>query len=124
MNPIGNRLETGVVCGGREAAHDRNQDAVCVPDVLARLYGIGEGILHIPALVDDGVLPTQLPQAGQHGGIGTVVGFVDGEAVGVPAVPAHGRGGGDYLCRGGLGGCDLSGHGEDGKTEDGKQVTA
>ena len=38
-----------------------------------------------------------LADAREDGGIGAEVGFVDGEAVGVPAVPAHWRGGGGCL---------------------------
>ncbi len=70
---------------------DRDEDAVLVPEIFARLDGFGEGVLHVPAFVDDGVLPTVLLDAGEDGGVCAVVGFIDGEAVGIPAIPAQGR---------------------------------
>ena len=68
-----------------------------IPEVFAGFDGSGEWVLHVPAFVDDRVLPTELANAGEDGGIGAVVAFVDGEAVGIPAVPAHGWGGGRTL---------------------------
>src|SRR6266568_4636413 len=120
MDPIRQGLESRTVCGGRESACGRYEDAVGIPHVLAVFEGFGEGILHVPAFVDDGVLPTELAHASEHGGIGAVVGLVDGEPVGVPAVPAKGRGGSNDLLRGG----ELGGEAEDGKTEGAKQLTA
>jgi hypothetical protein len=38
-----------------------------------------------------------LADAGEDRGVRTVVGFVDSEAVGVPAIPAHWRCGGGTL---------------------------
>ncbi len=97
VNPVGERLESGVVGGSGETRGIGNEDAVLIPEIFAGLEGAAEGVLHVPAFVDDGVLPAELADAGEDGGIGAEVGFADGEAVGVPAVPAHGGGGGRVL---------------------------
>jgi hypothetical protein len=110
VDPVGERLEAGVVGGGGEAGGVGDEDAVLIPDIFAGFEGIGEGVLHIPAFVDDGVLPSGWPDAGEDGGIGAEVGFIDGEAVGVPAVPAHGGSGGRALGDGRVG--------EESKTEE------
>ncbi len=97
MNPVSEGLETCVIGGIGEARRVGDEDAVLIPEIFASLEGAAEGVLHIPALVDDGVLPAELADAGEDGGIGAEVGFADGEAIGVPAVPAHGGGGGRVL---------------------------
>ena len=53
VDPVGERLESGAVGRGREAANGRNENAVGVPDVLAGLDLVGERVFHVPAFVDD-----------------------------------------------------------------------
>jgi hypothetical protein len=91
VHPVGERLEARAVGRRRETVHGGNEDAVGVPDVLLSGHVFAERIIHVPAFVDDGILPAELAQAGEDGGVGAVVGFIDGEAVGVPAVPAQRR---------------------------------
>jgi hypothetical protein len=111
VDPVGERFESRVIGGGRKAGGVGDEDAVLIPEVFASFERGGEGILHIPAFIDDGVLPAVLADACEDGGVGAVVCFIDGEAEGVPAVPAHGGGGGRALC--GCGGEECAAEKED-----------
>lgn len=55
------------------------------------LQHVTQKVGHIPALVDDGKGPTLGLQCCKGCGVSLELGFVYGEAVGVPDVPAHGR---------------------------------
>ncbi len=112
VDPIGEGLESRIVCGGGEAGGVGDEDSVFIPDIFASFECGAEGILHVPAFVDDGVLPAVLADGGEDLSVGSVVGFVDGEAVGVPAIPAHGRGGCGVLC-----GCGAKRAGNESETE-------
>ena len=60
MNPVGERLEAGAVGGRGKAVDIGNKKAVSVVQVLAGLEIAAEGVLHVPAFVDDRVLPADI----------------------------------------------------------------
>ena len=80
-------------------AGDGDQQAMGIQEILPVLQLVPERVAHVPALVDHRVRPAVRAQFGQFARVGLEIGFVDGEAVGVPAVPSHGRGWGGFLCR-------------------------
>ena len=90
VEPVGQRFESGAVCGVRKARGDRDEQAVSVPEIVSLFKRVTGGVGHVPAFIDDGVLPAVLLDGGEDGGVGLELIFVDGEAVGVPTVPAHG----------------------------------
>src|ERR1035441_2906763 len=93
VNPVGQWLEALSICRRRKSVRDRNQNPVVVPEVFFLFDSVSEGVGHVPTLVDYRVLPAVTLHARQHPHIGFVVGFIDREAIGVPAIPTHGRGG-------------------------------
>ena len=115
VHPIGQRLEACSVGRGREAARNRNQNSVLVPKVFFLLERVAEGIGHIPALVDDSILPSVPLYRAEHRSIGFKVGLVDRQAIGIPTVPAHWRCGRERLCV-----AESGGRNDDGEKKGGK----
>ena len=76
-----------------ETCGHRNEPAILVNRVLQQFrLGPVLGIDHIPALVDDGVGIAEGLQFHCHGlDVLAELLFVDPQAVGIPAVPSHGR---------------------------------
>ncbi len=88
--------------GRRKARGDWDVAAVGV-DLVLQLVGVRAvlRVLEEPALIDDGVVPTGgLEVFVEDLDVGAELVFGDGEAVGVPAVPAHGRGRSWFGCCG------------------------
>jgi hypothetical protein len=52
---------------------------------------VPEGVAHVPPFVDHRVRPAIGAQLGQLLRIGPEIGFINGEAVGIPAIPSQGR---------------------------------
>jgi hypothetical protein len=103
------RREAGVATtaeGRGEARGNGDIAAVCV-ELVGEVLGCGalQGILEKPALVDDGVVPAEgLERFGEDGDVFAELRLCDGEALGVPTVPAHRRCGRERGCFGSLGG--------------------
>src|SRR5579859_6828401 len=91
VDPVRNRLKASPVDRGRKAVECRDEPPVGVEDEFLVFRLAREGIFEIPALIDDGILPPVLLHAGQYRCVGLEVRFIDGESVGVPAVPPHRR---------------------------------
>ena len=60
MNPVGQRLEPRSIRRRGKAVRGRNLNSVAVKDIFPCLQLVGEGVLHVPPLVDHGVLPAVL----------------------------------------------------------------
>src|SRR5208337_1052571 len=97
VQPIGERPESGAICSRREARRHGDQKPVAVPKILFLFDGLARGVGHVPALVDDGIFPSELLQRGENGRIIPELLLVDGESVGVPTVPPQRRRGCERL---------------------------
>ena len=95
MNRVGQGFEARAVRGRGEAAGRWFVLAIVI-DGVAQRVGLGRtlGILQIPSLIDDEILPAELLELRvEDGHVLAELFFVDGEAVGVPTAPTHGRSG-------------------------------
>ena len=93
MHVVGQGLEARAVRGAGEAVHGGHEPAVFVHALLGEgLVGVGRGGGLVPLDVHHHVFPAVVLQVLSHVfGVLPDLGLVDGGAVAVPAVPAHGR---------------------------------
>ncbi len=91
MNPIRQRLESRPSRRRWEPARHRNQNPVPIPEILPLGQVRAKGILHVPSLVDHRIRPAKLLEPCEYGDVGPIVSLVDGQPIGIPAVPSHRR---------------------------------
>src|SRR5579884_1429394 len=78
VHPVGKRLKTGTIGGGRETCSDRNEQAIFVPEILLLLNGSAVRLTHIPPRVDYRVPPAILLERSEDLRVGLELLFVDG----------------------------------------------
>ncbi len=91
VGPGGQAPETLPIRRRREMLARWRQQPVTVEPVVPALQRLAEGVAHVPALVDHNVAPAPSLQSRDNPGVRLELSFVEGEAVSVPTVPAHGR---------------------------------
>ena len=97
MHPVGERLESLLAGRGGEAGRGGDQQSLGIQDILPALQLVPERVAHVPPLIDHRIRPAVDAQFGQFPHIGFECGLVQGEAVGIPAIPTHGRCWSDFV---------------------------
>ncbi len=97
VGPRGQRGQAGSALGRGETIERRHQESVVIQFIVTLLELRAGRVAHVPAFIDDGIRPAKLTHLRQDSDVGFEVSLGDGEAVGVPAVPAHGWCRGEWL---------------------------
>src|SRR5215470_17546021 len=97
MRVVGDGLESGAVCSGRKTIHGRDVTAVFVKAELRILrVSFWARIRNEPLHIHHRILPPcRLQVLSQPFRVRLELRFIDGGAVGIPAIPAHWRSGGN-----------------------------
>jgi len=109
MNVMRQRAEAAAPLGGGKTVWRRLVQAMMIHHVLPGRAAVAVGIAQVPAFVNDHVTPAitgQMP--GHKSRLSLELPLRDAQGETIPAIPAHGRGGGQRgfrcaLCRGATG---------------------